>query len=79
MCPIVRQAYPTANDFGSEIIPASMKDCNVQVSKIVNLYLKLLTVIGHFGIQCNILIDIAKQDIIRGYLLVEVDNVPTSK
>ncbi|GLJ45295.1 hypothetical protein SUGI_0953250 [Cryptomeria japonica] len=27
---LLRRAYPTANDFGSEIIPASMKDCNVQ-------------------------------------------------
>ncbi|KAH9329524.1 hypothetical protein KI387_001632 [Taxus chinensis] len=27
---LLRRAYPTANDFGSEIIPASTKECNVQ-------------------------------------------------
>ena len=29
--PVSRWRYPTANDFGSEIIPASAKECNVQV------------------------------------------------
>ena len=28
---VSRWRYPTANDFGSEIIPASAKECNVQV------------------------------------------------
>lgn len=28
---LLKSAYPSCNDFGSEIIPSAVKDCNVQV------------------------------------------------
>lgn len=31
---LLRWRYPTSNDFGSEIIPAAVKEHNVQVSKL---------------------------------------------
>lgn len=34
---LLRWRYPTANDFGSEIIPAAVKDHNVQVREILKV------------------------------------------
>lgn len=38
---LLRWRYPTANDFGSEIIPRAVKEHNVQVRELLNLVKKI--------------------------------------
>lgn len=35
---LLKWSYPTANDFGSEIIPAAIDDYNVQVKDLGSFY-----------------------------------------